>query len=274
MRKSFAVVLVSVGLAMPLGLRAQATDGQPANAQPAVDPAADKNATKARTVLDAMVKALGGDTWLNLKNVVREGHLAAFHRGDPDPGTLLFNDCHMWPDRDRFEYGKHKDVYQFYEGRKGIEVTFRGAKPLPQDQVDDFLRRRDHSIETAVKVWLKDPKTILVYEGQRMAERHMADQVTLISAENESITIQTDAQTHLPLSRSFQWRDPLYKDKNTEVEEYAAYRDVDGVATPYSITRMHNDETVRQMYIDKVHYNVDLPADYWDVNGIAKRVKK
>ena len=61
-----------------------------------------------------------------------------------------------------------------------------------------------------------------------MAERHMADQVTLISAENESITIQTDAQTHLPLSRSFQWRDPLYKDKNTEVEEYAAYRDVKG----------------------------------------------
>jgi hypothetical protein len=126
----------------------------------------------------------------------------------------------------------------------------------------------------AVKVWLKDPKTILVYEGQRLAERHMADQVTLISPENESITIQMDSQTHLPLSRSFQWRDPLYKDKNTEVEEYAAYRDVNGLATPYSITRLHNDETVRQMYIDKVQYNVDLPADYWDVNGIAKRVKK
>jgi len=37
---------------------------------------------------------------------------------------------------------------------------------------------------------------------------------------------------------------------------------------------MHNDETVRQMYIDKVHYNVDLPADFWDINDIAKRVKK
>jgi hypothetical protein len=107
-----------------------------------------------------------------------------------------------------------------------------------------------------------------------MAERHMADQVTLISPENESITIQTDVQTHLPLSRSFQWRDPLYKDKNTETEEYADYHDVNGLPTAYSITRMHNDETVRQMYIDKVHYNVDLPADFWDVNAIAKRVKK
>jgi len=274
MRKGFAAALLLAAMTMPLGLRGQAGDGKPADAQPAVDPAADKNAAKARGVIDAMVKALGGDAWLNLKNTVREGHMAAFHRGDPDPGTLLFYDCHVWPDRDRYEYGKHKDVYQFYEGRKGTEVTFRGAKPLPKDQLDDFLRRRDHSIEIAVKVWLKDPKTILVYEGQRMAERHMADQVTLISPENESITIQTDVQTHLPLSRSFQWRDPEYKDKNTELEEYAAYRDVNGLATPFSITRLHNDETVRQMYIDKVQYNVDLPADYWDVAGIAKRVKK
>jgi len=274
MRKGFAAALLLAAMTMPLGLRGQAGDGKPADAQPAVDPAADKNAAKARAVIDAMVKALGGDAWLNLKNTVREGHMAAFHRGDPDPGTLLFYDCHVWPDRDRYEYGKHKDVYQFYEGRKGTEVTFRGAKPLPKDQLDDFLRRRDHSIEIAVKVWLKDPKTILVYEGQRMAERHMADQVTLISPENESITIQTDVQTHLPLSRSFQWRDPEYKDKNTELEEYAAYRDVNGLATPFSITRLHNDETVRQMYIDKVQYNVDLPADYWDVAGVAKRVKK
>ncbi|MBS1802169.1 MAG: hypothetical protein JST28_02320 [Acidobacteria bacterium] len=274
MQKGWAVALAAVALAMPLGLQAQASDGKPADAQPAVDPAAGKNAAKAKATIDAMVKALGGDAWLNLKNTVREGHLAAFHRGDPDPGTLLFYDCHVWPDRDRYEYGKHKDVYQFYEGRKGTEVTFRGAKPLPKDQLDDFLRRRDHSIEIAVKVWMKDPRTILVYEGQRMAERHMADQVTLISPENESITIQTDVQTHLPLSRSFQWRDPEYKDKNTELEEYAAYRDVNGLATPFSVTRLHNDETVRQMYIDKVQYNVDLPADFWDVAGITKRVKK
>src|SRR4051812_36318746 len=80
MRKAWAVGLVGVVLAAPLGLRAQATDGKPADAQPAVDPAADKNATKARATLDAMVKALGGDAWLNVKNMVREGHMAAFHR--------------------------------------------------------------------------------------------------------------------------------------------------------------------------------------------------
>lgn len=269
MRKGWAVGLVTIVLATPLGVRAQE-----ANAPAPMDVSGEKNAAQARAVLDAMVKALGGDEWLNQKNVVRVGHIAAFFQGNPDPGTTLFWEFHSWPDHDRLEYTKHRDVVQFYIGQKGLEVTYRGAKPLPQEQVDDYKRRRAHSIETAVKVWMKDPNTIYVYEGQRMAERHMADQVTMISAQNESITIQTDVQTHLPLSRSFQWRDPLYKDKNTEVEEYADYHDVEGFPTAYSITRMHNDETVRQLYIDKVHYNQDLGSDFWDVNAVARKIKK
>jgi hypothetical protein len=275
MRKGFAVGLALVGLAMPLGLIGQAPDDAAgAKKTSQADDSGAKNAAKARAALDAMVKAMGGDAWLNAKNMVREGHIAAFYHGNPDLGTTLFWDFHQWPDHDRVEYTKHRDVVQFYEGRKGIEVTYRGAKPLPQDQVDDFMRRRDHSIEMAMKVWLKDPNTILVYEGQRMAERHMAEQVTLISAENESITIQMDVQTHLPLMRSFQWRDPLYKDKNTDVEEYADYHDVDGLPTAFSITRVHNDEMFRQLYIDKVHYNQDLPADFWDINAVAQKIKK
>jgi hypothetical protein len=261
-------------LAMPPGIWAQADDAGAKPATQATDDYGKQNAAQAHAALDAMLKALGGDAWLNQKNVVREGHIAAFYHGTPDPGTTLFWDFHVWPDHDRMEYTKHRDVVQFYEGRKGIEVTYRGAKPLPKDQVDDFLRRRDHSVETALKVWLKDPKTILLYDGQRMAERHMADQVTLISAENEAITIQMDVQTHLPLMRSFQWRDPVYKDKNTDVEEYADYHDVEGFPTAYSITRIQNGDTVRQYYIDKVHYNQELPANFWDMNLVAKKIKK
>jgi len=274
MGKGWAAVLAGVALAMPLGLGAQADDAVAKHASPPMDDTGEKNTATARAALDAMVKALGGDAWLNQKNVEREGHIAAFHRGDPDPGTTLFFDYHQWPDHDRVEYTKHRDVVQFYIARKGIEVTYRGAKPLPQEQVDDFMRRRDHSIELAVKVWMKDPNTILVYEGQRMAERHMADQVTMISPQNEAITIQMDVQTHLPLTRSFKWRDPLYKDMNTDVEDYADYHDIEGLPTAFSITRMHNGEMARQVFIDKVHYNQDLGPDFWDINAVAQKIKK
>ena len=263
MRKVLAVLLAAVVLAFPPVTRTQTADD-----------AGAKNAEQARVALNAMVKALGGDAWLNMKNQVREGHIAAFFHGDPSPGTTKFWEYHEWPDHDRAEFTTHRDVLSFYIGREGWEVTYRGKKALPQEQVDDFLRRRDHSVETAVKVWLKDPKTILIYEGKRLSERHMAEQVTLISAQNESITIQMDVQTHLPLRRTFQWRDPLYKDKNLDAEEYADYHTVDGLPTAFSITRLKNDEMVRQVYIDKVSYNQTLGPDFWNVDAAASRVKK
>ena len=96
--------------------------------------------------------------------------------------------------------------------------------------MDDYLRHRDHSIETIVKTWLNDPRTILVYDGQRLAGSRLADQVTVISAENETVTIQMDVDTHLPMRRTFEWRDPVYKDMNTDAEEYDDYHLIDRIA--------------------------------------------
>ena len=246
----------------------------PSTPAQATGDAAQKNAQQARAALDAMVKALGGDAWLNLKNVMLEGHVAAFFHGQPDPGTTETWEYHQWPDHDRIEVTKHRDVVEFFEGQKGWEVTYKGKTALPKDQVDEYLRRRDHSIETAVKVWLKDPKTILVYEGQKLAERHLAEQVTLISPDNEAVTILMDVQTHLPLRRIFEWRDPDYHDKDTDIEEYDDYHVVDGLPTPFTISRIKNDEQVRQYFVSRVVFNQTLPDDFWDVDVSTRRIKK
>ena len=133
MRKVLPVTLAVLVLAMPLTIRTQTTDDISA-----------KNAKQARASLDLMVQALGGEAWLNMKNQMREGRTAAFYHGNPSGGTTEYWEFHEWPDHDRVEYTKHRDVVQFYIGRQGWEVTYRGKSPLPQEQVDDFLRRRDH----------------------------------------------------------------------------------------------------------------------------------
>jgi hypothetical protein len=263
MRRVLPVALAALMLGMPLTTQTQTTDD-----------ASQKNAKQARTALDAMVQALGGQAWLNLKTQMRQGHVAAFFHGKPSGGTTDFWEYHVWPDKDRIEYTKHRDVLQFYVGSEGWEVTYRGKKALPQEQVDDFLRRRNHSIETAVKIWLNDPKTILVYEGQHLAERHLAEQVTLISAQNEAVTILMDVQTHLPLRRTFQWRDPVYMDKNLDAEEYDDYHTVGGLPTPFMITRFKNDDMISQRFMDKVTYNQPLGDDFWSVDASERRIKK
>lgn len=238
------------------------------------DQDAAKNAAQAHAALDAMVQALGGQLWLNINNMERDGHVAAFYQGNPDPGTEQTFEFHQWPDHDRIDVSKHRDVVEFIVGRQGWEVTYRGKHALDKDIADDFLRRRDHSIETAVKFWMKNPNTILLYEGQHMVERHLGEQVTLISPENESITILMDLQTHLPLARTFQWRDPVYHDKNTDTEEYDDYHTINGFPTPFTITRLKNGDPVRQYFVDRVSFNQNLPVDFWDPDASARRIKK
>jgi hypothetical protein len=233
-----------------------------------------KNAQQAHAALDAMVKALGGDAWLNMQNREYQGRSAAFYHGKPSGATVEYWEIHAWPNQDRIEFTKHRDVVQIYTGQEGWEIIYSGKKELPKEQEEDYLRRRDHSIETVIKTWLKDPATILIYEGQHLAESHLADQVTLISAQNDAMTILMDSQTHLPLRRSFQWRDPLYKDKDEDAEEYDNYRPVDGFQTPFNITRFRNGDMVNQRFLFKAIYNQTLPADEFSPDSAAAKIVK
>jgi hypothetical protein len=119
---------------------------------------------------------------------------------------------------------------------------------------------------------MKDPNTVLLYEGKSLAERRLAEQVTLLNGNDDSITIMMDADSHLPLKITYYWRDPEYKDRNEEDEEYDDYHPVDGLPTPFSMTRLHNGEMTQQRFILKAGYNVQLPENGFDADAIAAKI--
>jgi hypothetical protein len=256
------------------GAWAQSGTAQAANTSQSANTTQDANTRKARAALDAMVQAMGGDRWLNLQNSYTEGRTSGFYQGKPTGAIGDFYSWHVFPDKDRVELSKKHDVVDIFIGSEAWEITYRGKRAIPKDEQDGFLRRRDHSVEVAVKLWMKDPGTILLFDGQSLAERHLADQVTLISATNDSITIQMDAETHLPLRRTFQWRDPVYKDRNEEVEEYDDYHTIDGIPTAFGVTRFHNGDMTNQRFIYKAAYNVQLPQNAFDVDATTAKIKK
>jgi hypothetical protein len=240
----------------------------------AASESADENQQKARTTLNAMVSALGGERWLALTTTLQQGRTSSFYQGKPTGAIADYSELRQFPDQSRIEIGKKHNVVEMFLGNQGWEITYRGKRAIPDDQVQDYLRRRDHSVEAAARIWMKDSKTILIYGGQNMVERHLADQVTLINSENDSIVIQMDSQTHLPLRRTWQWRDPLYKDKNTDAEEYDDYHVVEGIPTPFAITRFHNSDMTNQRFLYHASYNVPVPPDSFDPDKTAAKIKK
>jgi hypothetical protein len=239
----------------------------------------DAGDAKARKLLDQMVQALGGQKWLTLKDIYLEGRTSGFFQGKPTGAITDFVSFRTLPTpqapaEERIEFGKKRDDITIFTPIQAWEATYRGKQPLPDDQAQEYFRRRDHSIETAILVWLKDSGTVLLSEGQTLAERHVTDQVTLISSANDAITLQLDTETHLPLRRVYKWRDPLYKDLNEEIEAYDDYHTIDGIATPFTISRFHNGDMSSERFLYRAAYNVPIPPAAFDPDVAASKVKR
>jgi hypothetical protein len=240
---------------------------------------------RGRKLLDQMVEALGGDAWLGRHNVQQLGHLARFFHGAPTGIVVNFTAIHQFPAATRPEAerigfstdksiilpGKKIDVVQIWTGGDGYEITYKGKNALPRDQVEDYNRRRDHSIEAVIRTWLKAPDVMVVSEGSTMVERRLADKVTILSADNDAVTIELDASTHLPLRRTFKWRNETFKDFDEDAEEYDDYHTIQGLPTPFTLTRYHNGDMISQTFFTKFEYDIVLPPDAFTQDILARK---
>jgi hypothetical protein len=228
-------------------------------------PTSDPGTQKAGQLLEQMVAALGGEAYLTLQNLEQNGRTYAFYHGEPSGAGALFRRFWKWPDKDRVELTKQHDVVTLFVGDQGYDITYRGTSALEETQLQDYLRRRNHSLPWVLRQWLR-PGTILLYEGQTVAERKQAEKVTVLNAQDDSATIAIDSHTHLPLRVSFVWRDPKTRDRTEEAEGYDNYRPIQGIMTPFAVIRYRNGEPSNQRFITETKYNLDLPESLFQVN--------
>src|SRR6476660_7863279 len=178
---------------------------QDTSAKPADAPT---NQQKARTLVDQMIQALGGQAYLTAQDYYAEGRSGSFHN-ETLQGTSLFYRFWKWPDKDRIEQTKQRDIVQLYVGDEAYEITYRGIRPL-DPQKDEKLRqallRRHYNLEVVLRQWLTEPGILLLDEGPGVSEGHLAEKITVINSKNEAVTLFVDPTTHLPLEKRFSTR--------------------------------------------------------------------
>jgi hypothetical protein len=240
-----------------------------------------------RKLLDEMVDALGGPAWLDRHNVQVWGRTAQFFRGEPSSVGTEYTGWRRFEtatqvgaerigfltDKSMILPGKKIDVIQLWTNGHGYELTYKGRTDIPKEIVADYDRRMKHSIEAVVKEWIKAPGVMILSEGTSMVNRRMVDKVTVLSADNDAVTIELDATTHLPSKRSFKWRNEQFKDLDEDSETYDDYHVIDGLPTAYNITRYKNDEIVNQRFLTKVLYNQDLSPDLFNPDVLPVKKK-
>jgi hypothetical protein len=229
-----------------------------------------------RRLLDEMLKALGGQPWLDKQTSVIEGQTAGFFSGTPTGSVVRFVQYKRYasgegaaalPDATRTEYltvrgmimpGMKKDVVHLWVDGKGYEATYKGITPLPEKQVTEFYRRQAHSLETIMRTWVKQPDVVILFDGQGMRDRRAVDKVSVLAANNDAVEIEIEQDTHFPLQRSFQTRNEQFKDFDIDEEVYGDWRVYQGIATPMNVTNYHNGDMNAQTFYTKVKFNDPL----------------
>lgn len=241
----------------------QAPSAKPAETQ--------TNQQKARALVDQMIQALGGEAYLNFQDYYAEGRSGSFHN-ETLVGWGLYYRFWKWPDKDRIELTKQRDIVQLYIGDDAYEITYRGIRPIDihkEEKIGQAIVRRHYSLENVLRTWLKEPGILLLDEGPSISEGHMAEKVTIINSKNESVTILVDPSTHLPLEKRFSTRDPRYRERDEETLIYGDWKIFQGINTPRMTVIKRNGETASQQIILNITYNVH-PSDAVFDPAVAK----
>ena len=238
----------------------------PAASPPAQSVPTDQtNSQKAKQIIDQAIQALGGEAYLSVTDTKLEGRGYSFHHGEPNSLGTVFWRFRKFPDQDRVELTKKRDIIQIYTGDKGFEITYKGVRTLEQkEELDPYLRRRHYSLDVVLRQWLHQPGVAFFYEGQKVAAQKETDQVTIMNNKNEAVTLNFDINTHLPVKKSFSWRDPADKERNVEAEIFDNYRPVQNIMTPFDTTRMFNGEMSAQTFLTGASYNQGLSDTLFD----------
>ncbi len=243
---------------------------------------AQDSSVKGKQVVDQAVAALGGDRFLHMQNRVASGRIYAFFRDQlsglelakvyveyaanpPSKGLAI---------RERELLGKKQDYSFLFLEDQGWDVTFRGARPIPDEDWERYARTTRNDILYILRYRMNEPGMQFEYMGTDVYVSKHVEIVDVTDSTNQTVRVYFDHNTMLPIHQSFSWFNETMKTHDDEVTEYDKYRDAGGVMWPYSIERQRNGYKVYQLFAEKVDVNQPMPPKMFDLPPGTKVLKK
>lgn len=238
--------------------------------------------SRGREIVEQSLAAMGGAAFLSMQNRMEQGRLYSFYRerlnglatariytqyNPPgDPGVL-----HI---RERQSFGKKEEDYAYlFTGTEGLQVTFRGVRPLPEGAYERYVDSTLRNIFYILRYRLQEPGMLFEFKETDVFENKPVEIVNITDSENRVLTVYFHRTTHLPVRQIYFRRDPELKRRVEERTIYNKYRAVDGVMWPWSIVRYRDGSRIFEMYSEEVTINGKFEDSLFTPPAGAKRLK-
>jgi hypothetical protein len=264
-RQSIGMVVFFAGVCLASAPRAAAQDT--AVLMP------EQSAAKAKQLLQQAIEALG-PAYLNVHDITCTGRLGNFGHSGELNGFETFVDYTIPPDKDRTENLPKRNIIQIMNGDKGWVLDRGGVSEAAESEIaryDDDIKK---DIDNILRRRIHEPDMIFRYAGPDVVDLKEADWVELVDSDNRTIRIALAQSTHLPIRKVVLTRDPTSRMRSEEIEYYSNYHPIDGIETPFQITRERNGMKVYQVFFDKCAYNTNLSGSLFTKESLDERWAK
>jgi hypothetical protein len=158
------------------------------------------------------------------------------------------------------EYHRNRSIIEVNNGDEGWELDAQGVREQTPESIRDFKESVKRDIDFLLRARRTEPGMQFYYLGAQFLDNRRVEVVEMVDAENESLVLYLDAETHLPLRLRYRERDELTREMVEVVEYYGIYIDFDGVRSPRQITR----ERARLRVFEATELKVDFKAPIAD----------
>jgi len=243
-------------------------------------PTVTESDKRARKVIDDAIAALGGDSFLNMKDRVEIGRAYSFYNEALTGLTvakLYTRYLMVAPNqtgeelglRERQAFGKTEDYATIFREDGAAEVSWRGSKALPKEQFERYKDSTLRGIFYILRMRLHEPGLTFESRGADVVDHLPVEVVDITDSENRVTTVYFHQSTKLPMQQKFTWRDPKTHEPTDEITRYARYRESNGIQWPQEVTRERNGDKIFQLFADSVLFNQDVTDDKFDTSPPA-----
>ena len=234
----------------------------------------DQSSAKAKQILQQAIAGLGGDAYLNVKDLTLEARLGQFDHSGQLRGYAKILDITQPPLKDRTENLPKRNIITVRNGDKGWDLDRGGVSEATITDMATYEEDIKKDIDNILRHRIKEPGMIFRYAGLDVVDYQESDWVELVDSENRTFRIAIARSTHLPVRKVVDTRDANTRMRSEEIEYYSNYHPIDGIQSAFQITRERNGIKIYQVFFDKFQYNTGVSDALFTKESLDERWAK
>lgn len=231
----------------------------------------DANTAKARALLQQLVASLGGENYLKVRDSDCSGRRASFGLTGDLSGYVLFHELRIYPDKSRLEYAKNAPIIDVFNGDAGWSLDKSGVGEADPVTVAAFQGGLKNSVTNLIRTRLNEPGISLHYAGSDVVDLKPIDWLEITDSEDRAFRIAIAQSSHLPVRSIVITKNPSTNETSEDLTIYSEWHTIDGVATPFQISRERNGKRYYQGFYLSCHYNTGLSPDLFTEASLQQR---